>query len=372
MAAADQPLTSYSDTTPHKKVITDYIDILSPSDIPMVKYFGLSGDPGKFQMVNWPGTIAYWLESTLPAMTDTVGTSIASNGTSIQVTDGSLHHVGDVLLQGSEQMWVSAVSTNTLTITRAYSGTATSIAASATLTRVSNARLEGADASFDRGVSDIVTEVNYTQIFQDDLQISATSQLVQQYGISDYFDMEAQAKMKDLLILMEKSFFTGQAKAGSATTPRAFGGLDTYIADNTAAVSAALTEKDIHDLLNSIYADGGQANLLVCNSWVKRKINAMYEGFIRTTRAEHAGGALISQLDTDFGTVEVLMDRWCATNKLYALDTSRIGFMEFRPFMQEPLAKTGDSIKGQIVGEYTLVVQSDKAHGYLTSISTST
>jgi hypothetical protein len=34
------------------------------------------------------------------------------------------------------------------------------------------------------------------------------------------------------------------------------------------------------------------------------------------------------------------------------------------------LAKTGDSVKGQVVGEYGLVVKNDKAHSYIYGIST--
>jgi len=56
MAVSDQPKTTYSDTTAQKRVIADLIDIIDPRDTPVVSYFGLDGDSGKFRLVNWPGT----------------------------------------------------------------------------------------------------------------------------------------------------------------------------------------------------------------------------------------------------------------------------------------------------------------------------
>ena len=34
MAPLDSPITSYSDTTPQKRVITDVIDLIDPTDAP--------------------------------------------------------------------------------------------------------------------------------------------------------------------------------------------------------------------------------------------------------------------------------------------------------------------------------------------------
>jgi len=108
---------------------------------------------------------------------------------------------------------VSSLTTNTLTVTRDFGGTQVTLASDATITRIGNARLEGAVASYDRGVSDITEAYNYTQILQDDLRLSRTAQKISQWGINDYFDFEAQQKLKDLLILMEKGFFLGERKS---------------------------------------------------------------------------------------------------------------------------------------------------------------
>jgi hypothetical protein len=372
MAVADQPLTSYSDTTPHKKVISDYIDNIDPRDTPVVKYFGLSNSPGKFRLVNWPSTTVYWLQDTLAILTDTLAASCTSNATTLSVTDGSLHHVGDVYKIDLEYVWISSISTNTLTVTRNHGGTQASHANAATITRITTARLDGADGSYDRAVSDITQGFNYTQIFQDDLQVARTLNEMSQYGIVREFDYQAAKKFEEQMILMEKTFFEGQRQAGSATRGRAMGGIKTYVTTNTASLSgAALTQQDLEDRVMAIWEQGGNPNLIICNGWVKRKLSSFFEDSVRTERSEQRGGVVITHIDTEFGPFEILMSRWCPKDELYIVESDYVGFMAFRPFFQEPLAQTGDSQKGQILGEYTLVFKNDKAHGYISSISTS-
>ena len=41
MAPLDSPITSYSDTTPQKRVITDVIDLIDPTDAPGVEALSL-------------------------------------------------------------------------------------------------------------------------------------------------------------------------------------------------------------------------------------------------------------------------------------------------------------------------------------------
>ena len=90
MAVSDQPLTQFSDTTAHKRAISDYISMISPTKTPMVAFYGLEGDPGKFQIVNWPSAKVEWLSTTLATRADTLNGSITSTVLTITVTDGSM------------------------------------------------------------------------------------------------------------------------------------------------------------------------------------------------------------------------------------------------------------------------------------------
>ena len=109
MAVVDQPKTTYGDTTPQRRAIADVIDIISPQDVPVVKYFGLDGDPGKFRVLNWPSTKVEWLEDELATLTDALDGSITSNATTVTVDDASKFKSGDVIEVDSEMMWVSSM-----------------------------------------------------------------------------------------------------------------------------------------------------------------------------------------------------------------------------------------------------------------------
>ena len=372
--AVYQPKTSYSDTTPQRRAIGDMIDVIDSSEVPGVKFFGLDGAPSKFRIVNWPSTKVEWLEDELAPLTDALNGSITSDATTITVVDGSKFKPGDVALIHAEYIWVSAAntSTNVITATRDFGGTQATHADAAVVTIVSNARLEGADADYGRAMVDIAAPYNYTQIFQDDVRVTRTQDKMSQYGIDNEYDYQVAKRFKEQLRLMNKSLYVGIRGAGSATTPRSMGGLETFITDNTSSLSsAALTQKALEDAIQSAWEDGGTPDTILCNGWVKRKISSFYAPHVRTERSEKRGGVMIDYVDTEFGTLQIVMDRWCPSSKLYIVSAEYVGFLAFEPFFDEELAKTGDSRKGQVVGEYTLVAKNDKAHALISSISTS-
>ena len=369
MAVSDAPITSYSDTTAHRRAISDVISIIDPRDVPIVAYFGLEGDAAKFSVQNWPSTKVEWLDDDLAALSGTLNGSITSDAVTITVTDGSLYHVGHVLEIDSEQMWASAISGEVVTVTRNYSGTQASHATAAVVTMIGMARLEGADTTDDYK-TDVLAPYNHTQIFHAGIKVTRTMAKLRQWGISDEYDYQVAKKIPELTRLIEKQFYRGARKTGSATTPRAFGGLETFITDNTLGnAGAALTRKNIEDTVQSIWEDGGMPDLLICGPWVKRKISSFYEGNVRTERNEDRGGVVIDYVVTEFGEMQVLMDRWCEATKLYILTSEHVGFLAFDPFFDEEMAKSGDYLRGEIVGEYGLVVRHDKAHGLINSIS---
>jgi hypothetical protein len=61
------------------------------------------------------------------------------------------------------------------------------------------------------------------------------------------------------------------------------------------------------------------------------------------------------------------MSRWVPQDKILLLDSSRIHVMPLsgRSFHFKPLASTGDSDVGQVIGEYTLEMRNENAHAVL-------
>ena len=379
MAVSDAPITTWSDTTAHKIPTSDLVALIDPTDTPFVSYFGLEGDAQKFRIRDWPSYKAVWLEDDLAAMLTTLGASIDSATTDVTMTvaDASLIKPGDVLMVDAELMWVLSKvnSTNVVTLTtRGYGGTRTTHASAAACYRVGMARLEGATADYDYK-TDVLGPYNMTQIFQAGVQVNGSQLAITQWGIADELEYQRNKKIPELTRLIDRAVYYQDAikTGGSTTTARAFGGLPAFVTTNTAALaSAALTRKDIEDMLQKIYEAGGKPSVIFTTPWNKRKISSFYEGSVRTERSEERGGVQIDVVTSEFGDVQVIMDRWAKPGCAYFLTPEHIGFLPMRSFFWQELAKTGDAVQHEVIGEYTFVVRMPLAHGIISGASTTT
>jgi hypothetical protein len=367
-------ITAYTNTAPHKRVITDRIILASPYKIQTILALGLDNE-SKFNFVNTPGKKYEWLEDAYLADSDTVSSGLASSSTTTTFTPTTpkLYQPGDVLLIDSEYIWVSANSGTVLTVVRDFGGTQATHANASTIKIAYSARLEGVDAD-DSPSTTVTTGYNYSTILQMTVEVSRTDQLIQQYGMSGTKEYYIDKNMDELMQRLNKLPYYGQRAEGSATEARSAGGFETFMSTNaTNLSSAALTRKNVDDLIEDIYGYGGSPKLCFCNTWVRRKLNEFYEGFVRTERDERMGGIRIETLEHPFGgePIKIITDRNCPAAKMYFVDTDYAGFISLDEFFYEDLAKTGDAEKGQTVGEYGFVMAFEKAHGYIYGISTS-
>ncbi|RLC83662.1 MAG: hypothetical protein DRJ03_16520 [Chloroflexi bacterium] len=369
----DSPFSTYSDTTPQKREITDVISMINPSDTPMINAMGgLDGAASKFRFVNSKSTKVEWLEDGLFALVGALDGSIATNTTALTMTDASIYQEGDTLLIDSEYVWVSAVNTATevVTVTRNFGGTQATHADADVVTIVGQARLEG-DDSDDRAFVDITAPYNYTSIKHHEVKVSRTSNQVAQYGIAREFDYQSAKAVPGLLRLLEQELFHGQRKAGSGTTPRSTGGFATFITDNTLS-GASLDQTKLENALKLAWNDGGNGPWLAPLSATNvQKVKNFYDNssYLRIDRAENVVGMTIDAVNTPYGRIDIIPDRWAEDGTIYLVDNAHAGMLTFHPFTQEPLAVSGDYQKGEVVGEFTLCVRQDKAHAKLTSVS---
>jgi hypothetical protein len=288
-----------------------------------------------------------------------------------------MYNVGDVLLIDSEYVWVSAVNPSTaqLTLVRNRGGTQATHTNSTTVTIVGVARLEGADA--DDSPSTVVTSTtNCSQIFQRSVEVSRDDLLFPLYGIAVLDDYHIQKRMDELVMMVNRQAYRGIRQAGSSshTQGRSMGGFTTFISTNTtAAGSVALTRDHIDDLLETIFGYGGAPDKIFCNSFQQRRLNSLYEEYITTERSERTGGNRITLLEHPIAgaPIEVIVDRHCQSDYLYIIGSRYCGFITIDPFQFERLAKVGDAAKSQIVGEFGFVLAHEKAHAYISGLTTS-
>ena len=378
MAVYDQMITSYSDTTPHIRVISDVINMIDPVDTPLLDYLGgLDAARSKFKIKQNGYKIEILEDEYAPlagAASGATGLTSDTTLTNWTVADASVFQDGHVVQMDDEYVVIKAadVTNNTVTVySRSYGGTNATHATNETMTIVGMARLEGDDADYGP-IVDITAPYNYTSIFQEALKVSGTQQVIDQYGISNEFAYEANKIVPSKLRLVNRMAFHGIRAAGSATAPRSAGGLGTFVTGNSVNAGGAIAKADVDTLMEYIYADGGNPDVLVLNHAVAGDLKGLIDSssFVRLDQ-ENAkiGMNPITQFTTQYGNIRILMDRHCPVAKGYILDSSKVGFYQLRPFGMKSLAVTGDSVKGEVVGEFSFLVANDSAHGYIYGIT---
>lgn len=370
MANLTSPFTTYSDVTPQKRVITDYITLIDPSDAPLVEALGgLDGAASKFKFLN-QGTTVEWLEDTLTPLDGVLAhstESTLSTDTTFTVADSAILQPGHIIKIGAENMWVSGVSGSVITVSRGFTGGTASFTRSASFQIVGMARLEGADSDA-LGYTDRTVGSNFTQIFHQEIHVTETQQVIDQYGISNEFDYQAKKAVPSLMRLIERATRYGTAGAGSSTTPRTMGGFTDFITTNLQG--GGVVQTSFENAVKNAYEKGGSGPwIAACSPTNLMAIKAIYDSsnFLRVAPDQKSIGMVIETIITPFGNVSLLLDRWMTDNRLPLIDAKHAGFLTLRPFTQEPLAKTGDSIKGQVVGEFTFCLRQEKAHAMLTA-----
>jgi hypothetical protein len=375
MSGLASPLTTYSDTTPQKRIITDVISIIDPSDDPMIENLGgLDGASSKFDFVNEPGKVVEWLEDTLVGLTGNLSVSTSATVVSLTLSDTNNFQPGDVVLVDSEYMWVSAVSASasTATVTRGFNGSTTvSHAASAAVTKIGQARLEGADSD-PIGFSDRTTGSNYSQILHQEIKVSRTQQQITQYGISDEMAYQGNKVVPTLMRLLEKFFYHQTLTvAGTATAPRVMAGYQGFVTTNKVS-GATLVQSMFEAAISSAYTAGGYGPWSAyCSPANLQKVKNFYDSsaFLKVSRDENTVGMQIERVLTPYGEVNLVLDRWAKTTEIPLIDPKHCGWLTIYPFTQEPLAKVGDYDRSEVVGEYTLCLRQNAAHAVLTNVS---
>jgi hypothetical protein len=375
MAVFDQMKTTYSDTTPHERVISEAISIIDPRDTPLIAALGgLDGARSKFG-IRMNGYKIEILEDELDPLSNTLAASCAADATSLHVTDASVYQDGDIIMIDSEYMIVTAsnVSTNYLTVQdRTYGGTNATHASAAVVYIVGMARAEG-DAADYGPITDITAPYNYTSTYQKALNISRTQQLLAQHGISDEKTYQSMKQIPSLLRKVELACFHSQRAAGDGTnTRRSMGGLGTFVTDNYVNAGGSIAKAHVDTAMRYAFLDGGYPDLFVCNPITAGGLRDLIDtsSFVNLNyQNNQIGMQPIQRVVTQYGELQIVMSRFCPSTKAYLLNSKKVGLYTFSPFAWHDLAKLGDSDSFEVVGEFSLMVANDKAHAYIYGIT---
>jgi len=143
--------------------------------------------------------------------------------------------------------------------------------------------------------------------------------------------------------------------------------------------ATALTGDHVNDLLQLAYDNGGiseqETATLLCNSIQKRAVTkafaSQYGQYQETSR--NVGGVNMTTIVTDFGTLNVMMDRHMPQDTLTVVSLEQLMpvFLNVPGkgvFFEEPLAKTGASDEVQLYGEIGLKYGAERQHAVMTGL----
>lgn len=383
------PLSTYSAASSsaqaevQKRAITDYITLIDPADSVFIESMGgLDSGAKKFRFVNFPQTKVEWIEDTREALTVGLNTQLASGDTSVVLLTASYNavQVGQILMfgdAGKEKCFVTGVNATgtTLTVTRGYGGTTAvtqTVVLNTAMEIIGLARIEGAVSS-QLGYTTRTTNHNFTQIVQREIKVSRSQNQISQYGIREEFDYQSNKAIPHLMRLLSKTVYHGVRSQGQNDTARSMGGLSTFVtsAGNVNSSTGAITQAKFENVLKSAYLNGGTPTKAFVSPTNMQTIKNLYDtqaSGMRYDTTQKSIGLTIEKIITPYGTIDLIMDRYCPDATIYILDPEHVGFITYYPFTAEPLAKTGDFQLGEVVGEFTMCVRMDKAHAALLAI----
>lgn len=373
--------TTYTQTDNIKRGIAGLIEMIDWTEAPLVKLLGIN-NASKFGIENM-GTKYEWQEDTMAPLADQLAEALDDSETGVDVDNGAYFKKGNVIRVDDELMLVSSVSSNTLTVVRGFGSTAASHSDDAPVTVATTAAIEGAD--FATGYTTTTTlPYNYTQILSQAVQVTGSEQVNPKYGVNDTMAREiakliggsdgmgSRGTAGTLVQHMERMFWHGRRYIGTSAVSRMSGGFNYFVTTNVANKSSAvLTRKDIEDKIRSIFEAGGNPTHIIVDAHAKQKITGFYEKYITTGRDEKRGGAIITNILTDFGEVEVVFSKWGPAGELSIIDKDKVGWVELRPFNVYERASFGDYMVKDVLGEYGFVVKNEKAHARIYGYSTS-
>ena len=227
---------------------------------------------------------------------------------------------------------------------------------------INNYHVEGADAG--TAATTVTARVtNQTQISKKVVEVSGSHEAVDNAGKKSELAHQLAKASKELKRDMEGSLLANNAAAaGNASTARETRGAAHWIATNvvdagSTSTHAAMTEADVLLAAEKVWTEGGEASTILLGATNKKLITAM-SGRADAIRSVADNNMTIqNSVDvyvSDFGTYNIIMDRFCDQDVVYFLDHDMWTVDYLRDFQTVDIARAGDGEKKMLLVEYGL------------------
>lgn len=206
---------------------------------------------------------------------------------------------------------------------------------------------------------------NVLQIISRGVSVSGTANAISLNG-KDIFSGEVADRLVEVRAGLEKAIISGVRNDGS-TAPfiRKMDGIEKWVdAENVVngATNNQIKESEIKETVRKLWDNGVSGEFFaLINADLKEKVDALYDGKYSYIANHDVFGLVVSGIQTNYGTIYFLLSRNADPNKITVFDINQLSIDFLRQPQFEPLAKIGDSVRGQVITEATLRVGTKKA-----------
>lgn len=258
-----------------------------------------------------------------------------------------------------------------------------------------NQQLEGDDITSVSAITPTVRMLNYCEIARKTFAISNTAEAQDAAGRASEEGYQIANQGKALKRDIETSLLANKAAAaGNTTTARDTGTFCGFVktnidkaSDGTAPVyttsatdvwtdgtQRAFTETILKAVLKLCFDNGANISTVMLGSFNKQAFSA-FSGVVELMANQGRSQATIvgaaSAYVSDWGTINVVPNRFCRNRNAYFIDWNMVSVDYLRPFTKIDLAVTGDAKKKMLLAEYGLRIGNEKGLGLATDLSTS-
>jgi hypothetical protein len=254
--------------------------------------------------------------------------------------------------------------------------------------------IDGDDVSSFDSTSATTRVGNYTHIRRRTTIVADNFSALDTAGRNDELSYQIAKRGKELKRDIEAVLTANNAQvAGNSSTARETGGLGAWIASNAnAGVGGALatgngttartdgtqrdfTETMLKDAMQQAFVSGGQPSILMVGPHNKTVVSG-FAGIAaqRYQAPSDAPTTIIGAADvylSDFGTLNVVANRFTPERTAYLLDPEYASVCYLRPIQNVELSKTGDAEKSMVIAEFGLKVTNEAAHAVVADLNVS-
>jgi Family of unknown function (DUF5309) len=354
----------------------DAIYLLDPYDIPLIggvnaQGTALIGSGSVFE------TQFKWMDDTLLAPRDTGGTTLAMGGATLTFSSASASlrfQAGDVVRIENELIRLGTFNYTAGTAAISSRGFASTSDVAHTapfqIVGVGTALPEGSDAGIARTV-DRSERTNYTQILGPvTVKMSGTEMVVRKYGVASEWDHQLASRIKEFGVLMEQNLLYSLSSNDSANKIRTTGGLTEFITTVVDSTVGSITNTRVVNMLQTLFDNGAEGNYtIVLGSEAAKDFSSFNDGTIFVPRADRGRGTVVQTLETDFGRVTKVLDRWLRISDAFVFGPGNVSRETLRPTFFKRLGVTGDSESGILVYEGGYRIRGNKHMGKFTGLN---